>query len=678
MRTFTFLSTLILGLFLAACGGDDGGNGPSGKAPEKIVDPWKGVGGGVLPEGEGAITDSVRVLEFADGMTVSYDGSDAGGEEEVCRRERDGNRWHEVCMPLEDQPYFVALESLAFVWHPLLFERFATELVCRAWEEGDEVKLPADCAAILPRFGGEDFRCEAGVVNGDKALKCSDDWAVTVNGDTDDTKTVCRVHIGQGSGRCLGAPVEGVPDGELIRRMQRTGWDGYRSGQDNPRQFAPGEAFPAVFPLDLPAGARLSYRSKDEEICTVDNDDQDKGIGGGVIMEDVVPPAVCRIVLKVRAEGYADRVLIARLPILKSNDTAWADYTPLADGFYPGDTLAAGAVSSTDPASPDLKYTSADESVCTVDVATGEITAVTGGECTVTLTATAEDYLDAIIDRSVTVSALAQFTDIVWNFPDTAVVGVDSAAIDAPVVKDADGNDVTDSNLAVTVARKSGDCAWDNSNSVVSFSGTAECVVEVTASGVRGYADYAKEFAVTPTEGDMTLVWDGYANNNVATFGTDAPALVDPVTTPADLGAGYSYAANGGGCEVDAVSGALTLSGADVAGQDCRVTLTAVAEGYLDSSMEVTVVINKGSQSLSVTNPYGTAAGVGNGETLEIVNPPMGGHGNVYYHTASANCRWILRMVPWVPGRVPAVVWSRPGGVGTRTGTPLRTLPSPP
>ena len=280
MKTSTLVLTFILSFLLATCGGDDGGgNGPAGNNPKKVFDPWKGVGAGMLPEG--VVTESVRVLEFADGMGISYDGSDENGEEEVCRREQDESGWYEVCMPLEDQPFFVALENNAFVWNPLLYDSFATELICRTWGEGDQQKVSAECDEVLVRLGGEDFYCQAGVVNGDKSLKCSDDWAVVVNGETDDTKTLCRVHIDQGSGRCLGAPKEGRSNAELILEMQRTTWDGYSSGQDNPKQFAPGESFPAVVPQDLPKGAKLSYYSRDGALCTVDSDDSDGGMGGG-------------------------------------------------------------------------------------------------------------------------------------------------------------------------------------------------------------------------------------------------------------------------------------------------------------------------------------------------------------------------------------------------------------
>ena len=643
MKKGTFLVTMItLGLFLVACGGSDGGGGGGGadtgkKPPEKVVDPWDDVGAASLPEE--AVTESVRMLEFADGMVILYDGSAESGDEEVCRREKDEKGWFEVCMPLEDDPHFVMPESQAFVWHPLFFERFATEIMCWEWPEEGQRGAVGDCEDILPRFGGEDFRCEAGLVNGDKALKCSDEWAVAVNGDTDDIKTICRVHTGNGRGQCLGAPKGDLSDEQLILEMQRSSWGGYRSGQDNADQFAQGEAVQGSVPQDIPTGAALSYYSRDEEICTVDNDGADGGMGDVSIGEGLNPPTTCKIILKIEAAGYADRVLFAELPVLKANDTAWADYTPNNELLYPGEMLMAGAVTSADPAAPEMEYASADDSVCTVD-RQGTITAIADGECNVTLTARAEDYLDKVIEKSLMVTALSQFSDIVWNIPGTAVVGVDSAAIDAPTVKDADGNDVTDSDLGLTITHTAGDCAYDDSTTVLSFTDTTDCVVEVAAWGVRGYGEYVKEFSVTPDAGDMGLVWNGYASS--AKLGETAPALVPPVTTPADLGAEYSYAASGGGCEVDAATGALTLLGADVDGSvKCEIVLSATRSGYADVTTDpALVIIAKGDQTLTAPTspPYGSVLSVANGETLEIVNPPVGGHGPLEYEKVSGDC----------------------------------------
>ena len=298
-KNSTFLVTLTLTFFLAACGGDDGGGGGGKKAPAKVSNnPWGGIGA-ELPES--GVDENQRALSFSDGMEISYDGSDEAGAEEVCRRDSVDEQVYEVCMDLEDDPYFVALENNAFVWHPLMFERFATELSCYSHDENGD-RESRDCYfEVFPALG-DDFLCEAGLVNGDKALKCSDDWAVVVNGSEDGSKSVCRVHLESGVGRCLGAPKAGVEDSDLILNLQRTAWDGYRSMQDNPRQFAPGDSAQALIPQDLPGGSKFTYISHDETICTVDNDDSDGGIGEVMILPPVLrrcqpAPEMCKVSL---------------------------------------------------------------------------------------------------------------------------------------------------------------------------------------------------------------------------------------------------------------------------------------------------------------------------------------------------------------------------------------------
>ena len=621
---------MLLGLVLGACSKKKGGGGRKSKTPTKSYDPWNGVRPS-LPENP---VDGLRLLGFSDGVAISYDEREASGEEEICRRETEDGEMLEVCIPLEDDPYFVVLESNAFVWHPLMFERFATDLSCYAYGEG-EARSEEDCLLVVfPAMGGEDFSCEAGLVNGDRALKCSDDWAVVANGHESDTKSICRAHLQTGVGICLAAPKEGFSDGELILQMQRSNWDGYRSGHDNNRQFMAGDSAQALIPQELPGGAKVSYFSDNDEICTVDNDDEDGGKGSVSIDASVTPPEVCKIYLLIEAKGFADWVLFVELPILDESDVQWPNYVRSNNYFYPGESLDAEPVNSTATSDLENEYISLSEGVCSVDE-NGTITALAPGECVIRLTVKAQGYLDVVIDRTTPVDALTEkIIDIVWDSFDaldaaTAVVGADIPALTVPVAKEAGGVDASGATLSYDV---SGGCAYDSSTRILSFSDVTECVITVTASsGVRSEADFSKDFAFTPGPALFTLTWAGYAGGNSAQYDSAAPALEPPVTDPVSLGAEYSYTASGGGCEVDGVSGALTIVGATT----CEVTLTASKEGYGDQTQSHTVTIDKKAQADPTFNaPYAGALNVAVGSTpVRVLNPPTGGVGNLEYKT---------------------------------------------
>ena len=352
------------------------------------------------------------------------------------------------------------------------------------------------------------------------------------------------------------------------------------------------------------------------------------GGGGVIILPGVAAPEVCKIYLKVEAAGFADRTLFVELPVLKENDVEWGHYQRLNNYFYPGEVVSVGSLTHNDPAATENTYKSLDESICTVDEMTGELTAVASGECVVRLTATANGYLDRMIDKVVPVDTTADFGGIVWgDFPATATVGVDTAALGAPEVQNTEGNAVSGAMVSIATTDN---CAWDGS--ILSFVAGGECVATVTASR-RGYARLSEEFRVTPDDASFTLTWAGYANGNAATYGADAPALTDPTIAPVLEGAVYVYSAAGDGCEVDAETGALTILGADVADtRSCTVTVTATHSGYSEQTASQTVAIARAAQAdLSVTNPYGGVQSLATGGTLAIVTAPTGGIGNLVY-----------------------------------------------
>ena len=654
MKTITFWSVLTFVLLLSACGGGDGGGGGNSTTPtskKKVAPPeegektpWERAGLGTLAED--GVSDQVRALAFDDGMAISYDGSDTAGDEEICRREVHDDTFYEVCMSLEDDPYFVVLENNAFVWHPLMFDRFATELVCRSWMEGEN-KVRRDCMAeVFPAMGGNDFYCEAGLVNGDKALRCSDDWGVVTNGEAHESKTLCRVLLSEGSGRCLGAPREGEEDADLILEMQKSTWAGYRSAQDNEGQFAQGAMASPLAPQDLPEGAQLTYWSGDEDVCTVEN----SAMGGGVIvLPGVTAPTVCKIYLKIEADGFAERILFVELPVLKANDVSWGRYQRLSNYFYPGETLGAQAPASTDPATTENQFASLDETICTVDKDTGSVTAVAAGECAIRLTARAEGYLDVVIEHAFPVDEVRQFVStIAWSDFDA----LDAASVLVGTTQTLGAPTVTDG--AMSVEHVSGDCAYafDGTDHTVTFHDATECVLMVAATGSRGSERVEREFRFTPGAGTFTLAWTGYANSNAATYGSAAPAIQAATTTPADLGVTYVFTASGGGCEVDAATGALTIVGAtDGTALTCEVALTASRSGYTDASAPaVTVNIAKKAQNIAdfvyweegeSGNAY-AGVEIPQGASAEIVNFPMGGVGNLQYRFDAATTNFTI------------------------------------
>ena len=625
-----FFVSLILSFLLGTCG-DSSDVGIFGTLSKDELDPWLDAGVPSLPTGPGEVTGNVRTLVFADGMIISYDGSSQLGEEKICRGyEREGSLFR-VCMSLEEDPYFMVWETNSLHWRPTIFESFSTELVCT--RDDDE----RDCEGeIFPIIGGDGFRCWAGVQNGDRALLCSDDWAVVANGTDDATKTVCRVHVKTGSGICLGSPQEGVADETLIGWMQKSSWAGLRSPYANPRQVLAGDSVQAMAPQNLPAGAKLTYQSQDEDLCQIDNDGSDGGVGEVTVAHGAMVPSYCNIVLKIVADGFVDRVVFVRLEVVMDSDAAWADYVPPNGVLYVGESLAAGAVTSSDPASPELEYTSKDESVCTIDES-GTIIAVGEGLCKVVLLATAEHYRDIAIEKSVMVAALSRLSAIEWpSFPTNAMVGTPTGVLDDPVVRGTGGIKILDSTLSFQYDNAAGDCSFDSNSKILSFEEQSECAIMVTVTGARGYGEESAIFRVFPNRGNLGLAWNGYGvASSKLTDTMPAPATPGVARPAGGGGVEYSYGVTSSSasvCDVDESTGVLTLKSVG----ECVVTVTASRSGYDNASVNVTVTVLKGDQMVGVAPPaYGGASYLASGDSLAVENEPSG-HGLLTYKKKNA------------------------------------------
>ena len=142
-------------------------------------------------------------------------------------------------------------------------------------------------------------------------------------------------------------------------------------------------------------------------------------------------------------------------------------------------------------------YTSNTPHICTVDPDTGAVTGKRAGTCGIEVTLSKPGFNDRSYSYTVQVTGL--FSTILWeDFPRAAEEGVPTEPLNPPV-----SSPPADS---YTIVYKSGDCTWDNTASVISFTGIAECILTVTMEKA-GYDPLSKDFSVTAVGVFDSLNW---------------------------------------------------------------------------------------------------------------------------------------------------------------------------
>ena len=158
-------------------------------------------------------------------------------------------------------------------------------------------------------------------------------------------------------------------------------------------------------------------------------------------------------------------------------------------------------------------------------------------------------------------------------FPSSGVVGTPITAIADPVsVPASDSYDI---------AKKSGDCSWDDSNDALSFTNTTKCVLTVTTIKT-GYNPLSKDFSITPTAGDIsTINWVAFPSSGIVA--TPIAGISEPVSVPA--ADSYDIARKSGGCSWD--DNTNTLSFTDTS--ECILTVTTTKVGYNSFSKDFSI-----------------------------------------------------------------------------------------
>ena len=339
------------------------------------------------------------------------------------------------------------------------------------------------------------------------------------------------------------------------------------SGYDSPTVTFP-NAPNLVAPTGIPEGASTTYTSSDEDICTVDS-------ASGVLT--LVSDGTCEISLTVSKSGYSNFVEIFSFTIDPTDISglAWSGYSP--DSLVFGDSAPVLSAPTGEPTGTSFGYTSADESICTVD-SDGALTIVVDGTCTVNLIVNAPGYNETTLTANITINP-GTITGVTWS-------GYSSATVTFPNAPSLRAPGGLPSGASTTYTSSDEDiCTVDSASGALTLVDDGTCEISLTVSKA-GYNNAVETFSFTINPTDISgLTWSGYSPSSL-TFGAAAPVLSTPTGGP--TGTSFSYtSATEGICTVDS-DGALTI----VDGGTCTINLIANAPGYNETTLTANITIN--------------------------------------------------------------------------------------
>ena len=327
------------------------------------------------------------------------------------------------------------------------------------------------------------------------------------------------------------------------------------------------------------AGVSLAYSTTAQStICTVSS--------AGVL--SMTGPGDCPVtVVATKAEHNPSSATVTiTISEGEFSTLTWASF-PSSSRF--GTNQVLGTSPASVPAAD--SYTITHQSgACTWDNVSKELAFTGTGDCVLSVSAEKIHYTTKTENFTVAVSP-GSFSSIVWSsFPASAVIGETSSALDTPA-----SIPVFESH---SIAKKSGDCTWNNTTKTISFTGITPCVLTVTVTKTN-YENGVKDFSVTPGLASITVAnWGNYGDGAVGGADVSPPSLTDVV--PAEGVAKNYQPLNQTICTVNSSTGVVT----PILPGTCRVRLTLSKTEHNDLSHEYSLTINPGTQSTVVGFSY--------------------------------------------------------------------------
>ena len=171
------------------------------------------------------------------------------------------------------------------------------------------------------------------------------------------------------------------------------------------------------------------------------------------------------------------------------------------------------------------------------------------------------------MSKDFSITPLGIFSAINWpDFPTSAQPDSSFSDLSDPVSVPSAGS--------YTIVRKSGDCTWTDATNDLAFTGTAECVLTVTAVKT-GYQNKSRDFRLNPLLQFTSLTWPAFPSSAQ----TDTPVTIAaPVSVPATDS--YRIVRYSGDCTWTDSTKTLSFSGIT----ECLLVVTASKTGYQSTS----------------------------------------------------------------------------------------------
>ncbi len=603
LRLFYLFYLASLFISLSGCGSGDDVGGLSSNI-KAISDPWKNLQEDSVDPNK--VTEKERELIFSDGIAIAYrantlDGGSLTGNDEICRKEQKNGEALEICLDLTtslNSPILTRSNLKAII----ISEPVISEEGVSCYING----VSSYCGAVYDKIGGDQFNCKSELLNGDKSLSCSDNWAVVVNGEEeDDSKAICRVSLLNNSGKCLAAPVDKIdeegnqkPPEDLVKEMQNTSWSGYlnkKEGIVNFKQIL----FDTDTDMKLKAeplvdhpkidNVKLNYKSLSVNICTVDNDDDKKNGEKGTIT--IVGRGKCKIVLKVKVKGYIDKIIHASMEAADKNNATWEGYDNSL--FYINETRTPENVQNI--SGPTLIYKSEYPSICKIG-GNGVVEALKVGQCTVKLLIKKQGLLDKVIIKNLTISPLDNQIDGIEFNP--VLEGVVGKELVLNKVIGVGGN--SDIKYIVTNSGETG-CAFKGTTGMalrtLIFENSGVCKIKARVNRGRGYQVWdSSEKQIIVSKGTLDITWGSF--QGTLEIGGESKVPSTPTGSGVN-GSKITYEIKSG---TDANCKLLTPQTGKVKALDvdlsatkkCIITATARKIGYNDNISDIEVTLSAG------------------------------------------------------------------------------------